>query len=155
MTAQGKPVSIKKYANRRLYHTGSSTYVTLEDLAAMIRCGGDFVVRDARSGADITRSVLLQIVMDEEAREPHLLPEAFLRDLIRNGAGEGSVGPPPRGAGRRLDRPASERPTASAAPAGHTAGPVQATANTVSSELDRLQRQLDSVKAELDKLARP
>ena len=76
---------IKKYANRRLYHTGTSTYVTLEDLAAMVQSGEDFVVYDARSGDDITRSVLAQIIFEQEnkAGEDNLLPVAFLRQLIR------------------------------------------------------------------------
>ena len=76
---------IKKYANRRLYHTGTSTYVTLEDLATMVQGGEDFVVYDARSGDDITRSVLAQIIFEQEnkAGEDNLLPVAFLRQLIR------------------------------------------------------------------------
>ncbi|MEA1831192.1 polyhydroxyalkanoate synthesis repressor PhaR [Methylobacterium durans] len=76
---------IKKYANRRLYHTGTSTYVTLEDLATMVQSGEDFVVYDARSGDDITRSVLTQIIFEQEnkAGEDNLLPVAFLRQLIR------------------------------------------------------------------------
>ena len=83
----GKPQQtvIKKYANRRLYHTGTSTYVTLEDLAGMVQKGEDFVVYDARSGDDITRSVLTQIIFEQEnkAGEDNLLPIAFLRQLIR------------------------------------------------------------------------
>lgn len=76
---------IKKYANRRLYHTGTSTYVTLEDLATMVQNGEDFIVYDARSGDDITRSVLAQIIFEQEnkAGEDNLLPVAFLRQLIR------------------------------------------------------------------------
>ena len=76
---------IKKYANRRLYHTGTSTYVTLEDLAGMVQNGEDFVVYDARSGDDITRSVLTQIIFEQEnkAGDDNLLPVAFLRQLIR------------------------------------------------------------------------
>ncbi len=76
---------IKKYANRRLYHTGTSTYVTLEDLATMVQNGEDFVVYDARTGDDITRSVLTQIIFEQEnkAGAENLLPVAFLRQLIR------------------------------------------------------------------------
>src|ERR671913_1223740 len=75
---------IKKYANRRLYHTGTSTYVTLEDLAGMVRQGEDFVVFDAKSGEDITRSVLTQIIFEQENKEgQNLLPINFLRQLIR------------------------------------------------------------------------
>jgi polyhydroxyalkanoate synthesis repressor PhaR len=78
------PTIIKKYANRRLYHTGTSTYVTLEDLGTMVRGGEDFVVYDAKSGEDITRSVLTQIIFEQENKEgQNLLPVAFLRQLIR------------------------------------------------------------------------
>lgn len=84
MTTEKKPTVIKKYANRRLYHTGTSTYVTLEDLAGMVRLGEDFVVFDAKTGEDITRSVLAQIIFEEEGKEGQsLLPVAFLRQLIR------------------------------------------------------------------------
>jgi len=79
-----EPVTIKKYANRRLYNTGTSTYVTLEDLAAMVKSGEDFVVYDAKTGEDITRSVLTQIIFEQENKEgQNLLPIAFLRQLIR------------------------------------------------------------------------
>ena len=79
-----QPTIIKKYANRRLYHTGTSTYVTLEDLAAMVKRGEDFVVTDAKTGEDITRSVLGQIIFEQEGRggQP-LLGISFLRQLIR------------------------------------------------------------------------
>ena len=76
------PVIIKKYANRRLYNTESSSYITLDHLAAMTRQGRDFQVFDARSGDDITRSVLTQIVMDEEAGGQTMLPVPFLRQII-------------------------------------------------------------------------
>ena len=79
-----EPVTIKKYANRRLYNTGTSTYVTLEDLAAMVKIGEDFVVYDAKTGEDITRSVLAQIIFEQENKEGQsLLPITFLRQLIR------------------------------------------------------------------------
>lgn len=80
----GEKVVIKKYANRRLYNTASSSYVTLEHLADMVREGVDFVVFDAKSGEDITRSVLTQIIFDEENRGDgkNLLPIQFLRQLI-------------------------------------------------------------------------
>ena len=79
-----EPVTIKKYANRRLYNTGTSTYVTLEDLAAMVKNGEDFVVYDAKTGEDITRSVLTQIIFEQENKEgQNLLPITFLRQLIR------------------------------------------------------------------------
>lgn len=82
MSADKPKTVIKKYANRRLYHTGTSAYVTLEDLAAMVRRGEDFVVQDARTGEDITRGVLAQIIFDAESRGEGLLPIAFLRQLI-------------------------------------------------------------------------
>jgi len=83
-TKTAEPVTIKKYANRRLYNTGTSTYVTLEDLAAMVKTGEDFVVYDAKSGEEITRSVLTQIIFEQENKEgQNLLPIAFLRQLIR------------------------------------------------------------------------
>src|SRR5258708_21073775 len=79
-----EPVIIKKYANRRLYNTGTSTYVTLEDLASMVKIGEDFIVYDAKTGEDITRSVLTQIIFEQENKEgQNLLPIAFLRQLIR------------------------------------------------------------------------
>jgi polyhydroxyalkanoate synthesis repressor PhaR len=79
-----EPIVIKKYANRRLYNTGSSTYVTLEDLAVMVKAGEEFAVQDAKTGEDITRSVLAQIIFDQEAKEgQNLLPIAFLRQLIK------------------------------------------------------------------------
>jgi polyhydroxyalkanoate synthesis repressor PhaR len=83
-TKTAEPVTIKKYANRRLYNTGTSTYVTLEDLAAMVKTGEDFVVYDAKTGEEITRSVLTQIIFEQENKEgQNLLPIAFLRQLIR------------------------------------------------------------------------
>jgi polyhydroxyalkanoate synthesis repressor PhaR len=88
MTDQNPPASapttIKKYANRRFYNTASSAYVTLADLAAMVKAGEDFVVFDAKSGDDITRSVLTQIIFEQEGKEGQsLLPATFLRQLIR------------------------------------------------------------------------
>lgn len=78
-------VVIKKYANRRLYNTETSTYVTLEDLAQMVRTDRDFVVYDAKSGDDLTHAVLTQIIVEQESREggQTLLPIPFLRQLIR------------------------------------------------------------------------
>ncbi len=77
------PITIKKYANRRLYNTATSTYVTLEDLADMVKEGVDFLVFDAKTGEDITRSVLTQIIFEEESKGQNLLPINFLRQLIR------------------------------------------------------------------------
>jgi polyhydroxyalkanoate synthesis repressor PhaR len=69
MTKSEVPITIKKYANRRLYNTGTSTYVTLEDLATMVKDGDDFVVFDAKTGEDITRAVLAQIIFEQENKE--------------------------------------------------------------------------------------
>jgi polyhydroxyalkanoate synthesis repressor PhaR len=76
------PVVVKKYANRRLYNTESSSYITLDNLAAMVRAGRDFVVYDAKTGDDITRGVLTQIIVEEEGKGHNLLPTNFLRQLI-------------------------------------------------------------------------
>ncbi|MEP9352409.1 polyhydroxyalkanoate synthesis repressor PhaR [Xanthobacter sp. KR7-65] len=83
MAKSQEPVTIKKYANRRLYNTGTSTYVTLEDLANMVKEGEDFVVFDAKNGEDITHSVLTQIIFEQENKGQNLLPIAFLRQIIR------------------------------------------------------------------------
>ena len=77
------PVVIKKYANRRLYNTQTSAYVTLDHLSQMVKEGTEFEVRDARTGEDITRSVLTQIIFEEESKGQNLLPIQFLRKLIR------------------------------------------------------------------------
>ena len=79
---EAKPVVVKKYANRRLYNTATSSYVTLEDLAKLIKEGGDFVASDAKTGEDITRSVLTQIIVEQEQKGQNLLPISFLRQLI-------------------------------------------------------------------------
>jgi polyhydroxyalkanoate synthesis repressor PhaR len=84
MAKSDEPITIKKYANRRLYNTGTSTYVTLEDLATMVKAGENFVVFDAKTSEDITRSVLAQIIFEQENKEgQNLLPINFLRQLIR------------------------------------------------------------------------
>ena len=83
MSAKDDPVIIKKYANRRLYNTGTSTYVTLEDLAQMVRNGEEFTVQDAKTGTDITHPVLTQIIFELENRDgQNMLPVPFLRQLI-------------------------------------------------------------------------
>lgn len=79
---QDQPITIKKYANRRLYNTATSSYVTLDHLCQMVKDGVDFVVYDAKTGEDITRSVLTQIIVEEEAKGTNLLPITFLRQLI-------------------------------------------------------------------------
>jgi polyhydroxyalkanoate synthesis repressor PhaR len=84
-TAESKPkraAVIKKYANRRLYNTATSSYVTLEELCRMVRAGQDFVVYDAKTGEDITRSVLTQIILEEDTKGRNLLPISFLRQVI-------------------------------------------------------------------------
>ena len=85
MAKTQEPVTIKKYANRRLYNTGTSTYVTLDDLAGMVKSGEDFRrLSTPRRGEDITRSVLTQIIFEQEGKEgQNLLPITFLRQLIR------------------------------------------------------------------------
>ena len=82
MAEAKEPITIKKYANRRLYNTGTSTYVTLEDLAAMVKAGEHFLVADAKTGEDITRAVLTQIIVEQEGKGHNLLPVDFLRQLI-------------------------------------------------------------------------
>lgn len=79
---QEAPITIKKYANRRLYNTATSSYVTLDHLCQMVKEGKDFVVYDAKTGEDITRSVLTQIIFEEESKGQNLLPISFLRQLI-------------------------------------------------------------------------
>ena len=81
-TKDGEAVVIKKYANRRLYNTSTSTYVTLEDLAKMVRENVDFVVFDAKTNEELTRQILTQIIFEEESRGQALLPVQFLRQLI-------------------------------------------------------------------------
>jgi polyhydroxyalkanoate synthesis repressor PhaR len=76
------PVVIKKYANRRLYNTATSSYVTLDDLSRMVKDGREFVVFDAKTGEEITRAVLTQIIVEEEQKGQNLLPISFLRQLI-------------------------------------------------------------------------
>lgn len=78
-----EPAVIKKYANRRLYNTDTSTYVTLDNLAAMVRSERDFIVYDAKSGQDLTHQVLTQIIVEQESKGQSLLPISFLRQLIR------------------------------------------------------------------------
>ena len=79
---RNEPITIKKYANRRLYNTATSSYVTLDHLCQMVKDGVDFVVYDAKSGKDITHPVLTQIIVEEESKGQNLLPITFLRQLI-------------------------------------------------------------------------
>jgi len=87
--AEAPAVVIKKYANRRLYNTATSSYVTLDDLSRMVKEGSNFVVYDAKTGEDITRAVLTQIIVEEEQKGQNLLPISFLRHLVglANGLG--------------------------------------------------------------------
>ena len=78
-----EPIVIKKYANRRLYNTATSSYVTLDHLSEMVKKGVDFNVYDAKTGEDITRSVLTQIILEEETKGTNLLPIPFLKQLIK------------------------------------------------------------------------
>ena len=81
-TPEGQPIIIKKYANRRLYNTDTSSYITLDDLAGMVRENIDFQVLDAKTGDDITHTILTQIIVEEESSGGQMLPVSFLRDLI-------------------------------------------------------------------------
>lgn len=81
-THTSEPIVIKKYANRRLYNTDTSSYVTLEDLCSMVKSGAEFVVYDAKSGEDLTRQILTQIIFEQESQGENLLPINFLRSLI-------------------------------------------------------------------------
>lgn len=76
------PIVIKKYANRRLYNTDTSSYVTLQDLCTMVKDGAEFVVYDAKSGEDLTRQILTQVIFEQESSGEHLLPTNFLRSII-------------------------------------------------------------------------
>jgi polyhydroxyalkanoate synthesis repressor PhaR len=82
VSSERTPITIKKYANRRLYNTATSSYVTLENLATMVKAGSEFIVYDAKTGEDITRSVLTHIIVEEESKGQKLLPVSFLRHLI-------------------------------------------------------------------------
>lgn len=77
------PVTIKKYANRRLYNTETSCYITLKSLCAMVKDDRDFVVVDAKTGEDLTRCILTQIIVEEESKGQNLVPTSFLRQIIR------------------------------------------------------------------------
>jgi polyhydroxyalkanoate synthesis repressor PhaR len=81
--AKTEPVIVKKYANRRLYDTGTSAYITLEDLCLRVKEGKDFIVLDAKTNQDLTNQVLTQIILEQEIKGAHLLPTNFLRSAIR------------------------------------------------------------------------
>jgi polyhydroxyalkanoate synthesis repressor PhaR len=80
--SQKEPIIVKKYANRRLYNTESSSYVTLDDLCTLVKKGSDFVVYDAKTGEDITRQILTQVIFEQESKGVNLLPVNFLRWII-------------------------------------------------------------------------
>ena len=161
------PVVIKKYANRRLYDTEGSIYITLDSLAVMVRQGRDFVVFDAKTGDDITRTVLTQIIVEEETKGRNMLPAAFLRQLIglygdsmqgqvpeylehmmeqfaaRRAAAQASKGMParPTPSNPKALPPLSFRPAnGGEAPAADE--PLQAEIRRLQGEVDRLSRQL-------------
>ena len=169
-------VIIKKYANRRLYDTESSSYITLERLAEMVRQKREFKVVDAKTGEDITRSVLTQIIMDEEARGTNMLPVNFLRQLIgmygnqmqamvpqyleasldafqRNQsqiqgalAGAFTANPFAEIARRNME-------LFQAAAGGGAKAPGGAASNGRDEEIERLRRELAELQAKVDKLA--
>lgn len=174
MTEGSAKVTIKKYANRRLYDTESSTYVTLDRLAQMIREGRDFEVVDAKTGEDITHQVLTQIIVEEEARGSTMLPVNFLRQLISL-YGNSVQGLVPQYLESAMDSFAKNQTAFREAfganifadiakrnlamfeeftkPTG--AKPQEAAASkSSSSEVDSLRAELDALKAKVDKLGR-
>ncbi|RST31487.1 polyhydroxyalkanoate synthesis repressor PhaR [Sphingomonas ginkgonis] len=176
MAKSGAKVTIKKYANRRLYDTGSSTYVTLDRLAEMIRDGRDFEVVDAKTGEDITHQVLTQIIVEEEARGSTLLPVNFLRQLISLYGGSMQQMVPQylekamegfqsnqaafRDAfGQNIFSEIAKRNMEMLQQAGRAFAPSAAAAKTdtpggSSSEVEQLKAELEALKAKVDKLTR-
>ena len=174
-----EPIIIKKYANRRLYNTSSSSYITLDDLAKMTRNGVDFQVLDAKTGSDITHSILTQIIMDEESSgEQHMLPVSFLRQLIGmygnsmqammpsyleasmdnfranqaklQEAFSTSVGPQAFAKMAETNMAMFEAATRAFMPGASADKPAEAA--PVSDELDALRAQMAAMQAKLDKL---
>lgn len=176
MAKSGGKVTIKKYANRRLYDTESSTYVTLDRLAGMIREGRDFEVVDAKTGEDITHQVLTQIIVEEEARGTTMLPVNFLRQLISLYGGSMQPMVPDylekamdgfqrnqamfRDAfGQNIFSEIAKRNMEILQQAGRAFAPPAAAATTQapsgdSSDVDMLKAELDALKAKVDKLTR-
>lgn len=173
--APDEAIVIKKYANRRLYNTASSQYVTLEDLANLVHGGMDFVVQDAKTGEDLTRSVLTQIIFEQESKGGNLLPVQFLRQLISFYGGQmqgilpsyleaslksfsegqeklvGSMG----GADMfRLFEAQAKRNMEmfSTALSGFSLTPAKPAASAPPSEVDALKAQLDALKQQIDNL---
>ncbi len=171
------PVVIKKYANRRLYDTEGSIYITLDSLAVMVRQGRDFVVFDAKTGDDITRTVLTQIIVEEETKGRNMLPAAFLRQLIglygdsmqgqvpeylehmmeqfaaRRAAMQAQKGMQARSVsaqapvGRPVPPGAKALPTSSMRPLNN--GEMSAAADDAQAEIRRLQGEVDRLSREL------
>ena len=160
MAKSETPTTIKKYANRRLYNTGTSTYVTLEDLAAMVKEGEDFLVYDAKTGEDITRSVLAQIIFEQENKAgQNLLPTTFLRQLIRF-YGDSMQMVVPKYLEQSIATLTQEQEKFRKQIAGALAGTPFARGQAKpsekpqgsGSEMDELKRQLDEMQKRLDKL---
>jgi polyhydroxyalkanoate synthesis repressor PhaR len=169
-----EPVIIKKYANRRLYDTGSSSYITLEHLGDMTRRGIEFKVVDAKTGEDLTRSVLTQIIMDEENRGQTMLPTNFLRQLIAMyGDSMQSMVPPyleasmaalrrnqeqfrksMAGALNPFEAIAKQNMAMFEAAANMMTGKKPAPAGDEKSEIDELKREMAELQAKLEKLGR-
>ena len=171
-----KKVTIKKYANRRLYDTESSSYITLDRLAAMIREGRDFEVVDAKTGEDITHQVLTQIIVDEESRGSTMLPVNFLRQLIGLYGGQmqgavpsyleaameafqknqaamaGAFGPNMFADLAKRNMAMFEE--AASAMAGKKAKPAAAPQDGSSDELAKLKAELSALQAKVDKLGK-
>lgn len=173
---KSEPVIIKKYANRRLYDTGSSSYITLEHLGEMTRKGIEFKVVDAKTGEDLTRSVLTQIIMEEENRGQTMLPTSFLRQLIAMyGDSMQSMVPPyleasmaalrrnqeqfrksMAGALNPFEAIAKQNMAMLQAAADMMTGkkPAAAAPESDKGEIDDLKREMAELQAKLDKLSR-
>jgi len=146
MAQSAEPVTIKKYANRRLYNTGTSTYVTLEDLASMVKGGQDFVVYDAKSGEDITRSVLAQIIFEQEK----------FRQQMAQAFGATAFGPLEEQVRRNMEM--FERAFAMFAPFARREGQANEADKGPKSagggdEIDDLKRQMEEMQKRLDRLS--
>ncbi len=139
------PVVIKKYANRRLYDTESSIYITLDSLAVMVRQNRDFVVFDAKTGDDITRSVLTQIIVEEETKGRNMLPTVFLRQLI-GFYGDSMQGLVPRYLEQMMAQFSRQQQTLAASLMGSVA-----TEPPVAREEDYLE-EIRTLRAEVDRL---
>ncbi len=173
MAKSSGKVTIKKYANRRLYDTESSTYITLDRLAQMVREGREFEVVDAKSGEDITRQVLTQIIVEEESRGSTMLPINFLKQLIglygnsmqnfvpqyleaameafqRNQTAAKDA----FGANMFADLAKRNMAMFEDAAQAFTGGKAKAQPKPESSEVDALKAELDALKAKVDKLGR-